>query len=67
MADRRDAFGLPNQGVYLENGEFGGDDRTTPVPASALRKFSSVPGVDAIYDNGSVVIYDLGALEGGTR
>ncbi|MDQ2755647.1 MAG: hypothetical protein M3Y71_03645, partial [Actinomycetota bacterium] len=67
VADRRDANGLPNQGVYLENGEFGGDNRTTPVPASALRKFSSVPGVDAIYDNGSVVIYDLGALEGDTR
>ena len=63
LADRRDAFGLPNQGVYIENGEFGGDNRTTPVPAAALRKFSSVPGVDAIYDNGSIVIYDLGALD----
>ncbi len=67
VADRRDAFGLPNQGVYIESGEFGGDNRTAPVPLGALRKFSSVPGVDAIYDNGSVVIYDLGALEGGTR
>ena len=62
IADRRDAFGLPNQGVYIENGEFGGDNRTTPVPAAAPRKFSSVPGVNAIYDNGSIVIYDLGAL-----
>ncbi|WP_295695014.1 hypothetical protein [Lapillicoccus sp.] len=63
IADRRDAFGLPNQGVYIESGEFGGDNRTTPVPAAALRKFSTVPGVDVLYDNGSIVIYDLGALD----
>lgn len=62
IADRRNANGLPNQGVYIESGEFGEDGRTTPVPARALRKFSEVPGVDAIYDNGSIVIYDLGAL-----
>lgn len=67
VADRRDAFGLPNQGVYIESGEFGGDNRTSPPPVSALRKFSSVPGVDAIYDNGSVVIYDLSGIKGGTR
>ena len=48
VADRRNANGLPNQGVYIETGEFG-ERRTapTPVPAAALRKFSSVPGVDA--------------------
>lgn len=63
IADRRDANGLPNQGVYIESGEFGGDDRTTPVPLAALRKFSSVPGVDLLYDNGSVAIYDLEALD----
>lgn len=63
LADRRDAFGLPNQGVYVESGEFGGDARTAPVPGAALRKFSAVPGVDVIYDNGSIVIYDLEALD----
>ena len=63
VADRRDANGLPNQGVYIESGEFGSEDRVTPVPLAALRKFSSVPGVTAIYDNGSIVIYDLGALD----
>lgn len=63
VADRRNANGLPNQDVYIESGEFGEDGRTAPVPAEALRKFSSVPGVDAIYDNGSIVIYDLGALD----
>ena len=63
IADRRNANGLPNQDVYIESGEFGEDGRTAPVPAAALRKFSSVAGVDAIYDNGSIVIYDLGALD----
>ncbi len=63
IADKRNANGLPNQDVYIESGEFGEDGRTEPVPAAALRKFSQVPGVDAIYDNGSIVIYDLGALD----
>lgn len=67
VADRRDAFGLPNQGVYIESGEFAGDKRISPPPVSALRKFSSVPGVNAIYDNGSVVIYDLSGIKAGPR
>ncbi len=62
IADRRNANGLPNQGIYIESGEFGSEDRTAPVPAAALRKFSTVAGVDVLYDNGSVVVYDLGAL-----
>nr|WP_284289714.1 hypothetical protein [Angustibacter aerolatus] len=38
IVDRRDANGLPNQDVYIENGEFGGGDRTRPVPLAALTK-----------------------------
>ncbi|GAA3597646.1 hypothetical protein GCM10022223_11020 [Kineosporia mesophila] len=63
IADRRDAFGLPNQGVYIESGEFGELGRTAPVPAQALSKFDAVRGVDRIYDNGAIAIYDLGALD----
>lgn len=33
------------------------------MPLKALRKFSDVPGVDVVYDNGSIVIYDLEALD----
>ena len=62
IVDRRDAFGLPNQGVYVESGEFGSQDRTTPVPVAALQKFDDVPGVDRIYDNGSIAVYDVSAL-----
>ena len=33
IVDERDATGLPNQQVYIESGEYGGDNRTSPVPA----------------------------------
>lgn len=58
VVDRRLANGLPNQDVYIENGEFN-QDRTTPVSLSALTKFDDVPQVTRVYDNGSVAIYDL--------
>ncbi|WP_299034117.1 hypothetical protein [uncultured Pseudokineococcus sp.] len=63
VVDRRDANGLPNQQVYVENGEFGQAGRTEPVPLAALTKFDDVPGVDRIYDNGAISIYDLEALD----
>ena len=59
IVDLRLSNGLPNQDVYIENGEFGGQDRSTPVKAAALAKFNSVPGVDRVYDNGSLVIFDV--------
>jgi O-antigen/teichoic acid export membrane protein len=65
IVDTRLSNGLPHQQVYIETGEFGGDGRTVPVPAAALNKFSSVPGVRRIYDNGSLVIYDLRGLRDG--
>ena len=63
VVDRRDANGLPNQQVYVENGEFGQAGRTEPVPLAALTKFDDVPGVERVYDNGAISIYDLGALD----
>ncbi|WP_460446607.1 hypothetical protein [Angustibacter aerolatus] len=62
IVDRRDANGLPNQDVYIENGEFGGGDRTRPVPLAALTKLDRVDGVQRIYDNGAIAIYDVEAL-----
>ena len=64
VADRRDANGLPNQDVYVENGEFGQAGRTAPVPLAALRKFDQVRGAQRVYDNGSVAIYDVRGLRG---
>ncbi len=62
IVDLRDATGLPRQGVYYESGEYD-QDRTTPVPISALTKFAALPGVTRVYDNGSLEIYDVTALE----
>ena len=64
VADRRDANGLPNQDVYVENGEFGQAGRIAPVPLAALRKFDSVRGAQRVYDNGAVAVYDVRGLRG---
>ena len=49
-------------GGILSSGEFGGEGRTEPVPVAALLKFDDVAGVDRIYDNGSIAVYDLNRL-----
>lgn len=59
IVDTRLSRGLPHQQVYIENGEYGKAGRTEPVTADALNKFASVKGVNRIYDNGSLVIYDV--------
>ena len=59
IVDLRLSNGLPNEDVYIENGEFGGQDRTSPVKVAALTKFNSVPGVDRVYDNGSLLVFDV--------
>ncbi len=64
IADRRDANGLPNQDVYVENGEFGGEERRDPVPLAALTKLDGVEGVDRVYDNGALAVYDVRGLRG---
>lgn len=62
IVDERQSTGLPHQQFYIESGEYGGQDRTEPVSAAALAKFQAVPGVTRVYDNGSIVIYDVRGL-----
>ncbi len=62
IVDTRLSTGLPHQQVYIENGEYGGAGRTEPVTREALDKFANVPGVERIYDNGSLVIYNVRGL-----
>lgn len=59
IVDTRLSNGLPHQQVYIESGEYGKAGRTNPVTADALEKFAAVKGVKRIYDNGSLVIYDV--------
>ena len=62
VVDLRISQSLPTLGVYIETGEYEGRGRTEPVPAAALEKFAAVPGVDRIYDSGTVQIYDVRRL-----
>ena len=62
IVDRRLSTGLPHQEFYIESGEFGGDDRTGPVTSGALAKLGSVPGVQRVYDNGTLAVYDVRSL-----
>ncbi|MBE7163277.1 MAG: hypothetical protein INR72_18720 [Williamsia herbipolensis] len=62
VVDQRDSRSLPNLGVYIESGEYDGANRKTPVPSRALRKLGSVPGVERIYTNGAIAIYDVRSL-----
>ncbi len=63
IVDLRDADGLPRVGLYYESGEYD-QARTRPVSRAALTKLNSVPGVQRVYDNGSIVIYDVRNLDG---
>lgn len=62
IADRRDAQALPQQRVYIESGEYGEENRGRPVPLEALTKLASVRGVQRVYDNGPIAIYDVSRL-----
>jgi hypothetical protein len=65
IADARLATSLPHVGVYIENGEAGSNGpvpRRSPPTLAALRRFDGVDRVNRVYDNGSVVIYDLRRL-----
>jgi hypothetical protein len=61
LVDDRLASGPPQFGVYFEPGETAGTERLT---AADLDKFSSVPGIRRIYDDGPIQIYDLASLLG---
>jgi hypothetical protein len=37
------------------------------MPAAALDKWNTIPGVDLIYDSGAIRIYDVRALVKGSR
>ena len=64
VVDERDSTSLPHEQFYTESGEYGEVDRKVPVSRQALTKLNGVPGVQRLYDNGSLVIYDVGALDG---
>lgn len=65
IADLRLPTSLPYVGVYVERGEqFTSGPWTEPMPEAALTKWADLPGVDLVYDNGAIRIYDIRRLTG---
>jgi hypothetical protein len=62
VVDRRLSRGLPELGYYMENDEPGAYTRKSPIRPSALAKFGRVRGLDKIFDNGPIAIYDTSGL-----
>ncbi len=61
VVDRRLASSPPLFGTYFEPGEA---KPGTRLSAAELGKFDSVPGIDRIYDNGPIQVYDVSRLLG---
>lgn len=62
VVDRRITWGLPLDGVYVEEGEPDTFAHTRPLDPASLDKFDRLPLVDRIYDSGPIQIYDIAAL-----
>jgi hypothetical protein len=62
VVDRRLGHSLPVDGYYYDRDEPRANERTNAISGASLRKFNSVPGIDRIYDNGPIVIYDTAAV-----
>jgi hypothetical protein len=62
LVDRRLSTAVPLTGAYYAAGEPIAALDGRPIPASWLNKFNTVPGVNRVYDNGDIQIYDVGAL-----
>jgi hypothetical protein len=59
VVDRRLGTQLPESGAYFENDPRTGQI-TAPLTRGQLGKFDALPGMDRVYDNGTVRIYRTG-------
>ncbi|HET6529192.1 MAG TPA: hypothetical protein VFH03_01045 [Actinoplanes sp.] len=59
VVDQRLGAQLPQSDAYFENDPQAGR-LTRPLSSNQLGKFDSLPGVDRLYDNGTVRIYRMG-------
>jgi hypothetical protein len=64
LSDLRLTKTLPLLGSLYERGDFPEGKPTTPEP-SALLKYDAIPTVNRVFDNGSIVIYDVRRLRDG--
>jgi len=59
LVDRHFVNTPPDSGFYYERDEPSGEK---PISAEAFRKFADLEGLDRVYDNGGIAIYDTAAL-----
>jgi hypothetical protein len=59
VVDRRFVDAQPDSGFYYERDEPSGGK---PISAEAMQKFADLEGLDRVYDNGAIAIYDTAAL-----
>jgi hypothetical protein len=64
LVDLRLARSLPASGQYFPIDPHAGS-YTHPLSLRGLTKFDQAPGVDRIYDDGNIVIYNLDGEGGG--
>lgn len=65
VSDVRLTTGLPRSGVYFEEGEIDGY-HTDPLPLDGVLKFRHIEGVDTLYDNGVILVFDIRRLDEGS-
>jgi hypothetical protein len=58
VADRRITEQLPASGFLFENDPERGL-YSTPLPTRSLTKFNDIPGVSRVYDDGTIVVYEI--------
>jgi hypothetical protein len=62
VVDLRLHTGPPQDGFFFEQGESSTRADTNGMRLQLLTKFDSIPNINRIYDNGSIVIYDTGEI-----
>jgi len=62
VVDLRLSTALPLLGFYYETGEPGAFHLASPISRADLTKFSAVPQINQVFDDGSILIYDVSAL-----
>ncbi len=62
VIDERMSRAPPVVGSYIEKIEPGAFQHYTPVSLQALTKFDTIPKINKLFDDGSIVIYDVRGL-----
>jgi len=62
VIDLRLSTSRPLLGFYYESDEPGAFHLSGPISREALTKFSAIPQINQVFDDGFIVIYDVGAL-----